>query len=131
MTPYKCNKLVATRWFAIAGLLRSDHSNDISKVPALGDLPILGALFRSTEFRQDQSELVILVTPYIVKGVKDVPLHTPVDGYQPASDIDRILWGKLYKDPEEPVTETAAADSLAPARKHYPRLNGPAGFIMR
>lgn len=117
--------------FAIAGLLRSDHSNDISKVPALGDLPILGALFRSTEFRQDQSELVILVTPYIVKGVKDKPLHTPVDGYQPASDIDRILWGKLYKDPEEPVTETAAADSIAPARKHYPRLNGPAGFIMR
>lgn len=117
--------------FAIAGLLRRDHTNDISKVPALGDLPILGALFRSTEFRQDQSELVIIVTPYIVKGVRDEPLRTPVDGYQPASDIDRILWGKLYKNPEEPSTETAAADTSAPARKHYPRLNGPAGFIMR
>ena len=119
--------------FAIAGLLRSDNSNDISKVPGLGELPVLGALFRSNEFRQNQSELVIIVTPYIVKGVRDVELRTPVDGYQPASDIDRILWGKLYKEPEVPTDEitTASDDSATPSKKHYPRLHGPAGFIMR
>ncbi|MFO1242475.1 MAG: type II and III secretion system protein family protein [Rickettsiales bacterium] len=116
--------------FAIAGLLRSDHSNDISKVPALGDLPVLGALFRSNEFRQDQSELVIIVTPYIVKGVRDAELRTPVDAYQPASDIDRILWGKLYREPEENPTTTASNEAVDEP-KHHPRLNGPAGFIMR
>lgn len=112
--------------FAIAGLLRSDNSNDISKVPGLGELPVLGALFRSTEFRQNQSELVIIITPYIVKATRDVELRTPVDGYRPASDIDRILWGKLYHEPKVLAANGGSVD----ATKH-PRLHGPAGFIVR
>lgn len=114
--------------FAIAGLLRSDNSNDISKVPGLGEIPVLGALFRSTEFRQNQSELVIIVTPYIVKATRDVELRTPVDGYQPASDIDRILWGKLYREPDP---EVLAANGESVDTHKHPRLHGPAGFIVR
>ncbi len=109
--------------FAVAGLLRHDNSNDVSKVPGLGDVPVLGALFRSTEFRNDMTELVILVTPYIVQGTSEAKLATPTDGYKPVSDMERVLMGKLYankeKDAEEENTPTQA------------KLHGPAGFIMR
>ena len=55
--------------FMIAGLLRNTDTNDIDKAPFLGDLPILGALFRSTSFRREETELVIVVTPYLVRPV--------------------------------------------------------------
>ncbi len=103
--------------FAIAGLLRRDNSNDISKVPGLGEIPVLGALFRSSEFRDEMTELVIIVTPYIAKGTSEAQLATPTDGYKPVSDLDRILYGKLYASNAE---ENVAATTL----------NGPAGFLM-
>lgn len=115
--------------FAIAGLLRRDNSNDISKVPALGDIPVLGALFRSSEFREDQTELVIIVTPYTVKGTTDTELATPVDYYQPANDLERILLGKLYRETIVPEDKTGA-EAVAAATP-APRLNGPSGHLMR
>jgi pilus assembly protein CpaC len=61
-------------------------------VPGLGDVPILGALFRSDSFQRNESELVIVVTPYIVKPVNDPnALHLPTDGWRPPNDIERIL----------------------------------------
>lgn len=78
--------------FAIGGLIRSSQTNNVKKFPFLGDLPVIGALFRSSSFRNDQSELVILVTPYIVKPSSQ-PLATPIDGYAPASDVERVLGG--------------------------------------
>ncbi|MFZ8398853.1 hypothetical protein ACO1L5_13695, partial [Staphylococcus aureus] len=64
---------------SIAGLLRNDTSNQISKYPFLGDIPVLGTLFRSNAYQNNQTELVILVTPYIVKPVDDpAQLATPV-----------------------------------------------------
>ena len=54
--------------FMIAGLLSNNAQNTIDKAPGVGDLPILGALFRSTEFRKGQTELVIVVTPYLVQA---------------------------------------------------------------
>lgn len=102
--------------FAIAGLLQNDSNNDISKFPALGDVPVLGALFRSTSFKQNQTELVILITPYIVQGVNpDRQMATPIEGYKPASDIERVFGG------QETHEEEIAA---RPA-------NGPAGFLLR
>jgi pilus assembly protein CpaC len=83
--------------FAIGGLIRSYQNNDIRKFPILGDIPILGALFRSTAFRNNQSELVILVTPYLVKPSNE-PLATPVDGYAPANDLDRAFLQETFSD---------------------------------
>jgi pilus assembly protein CpaC len=78
--------------FAIAGLL-SDQTTQITQAtPGLGDIPILGALFRSDSFNRAETELVIIVTPYIVRPVSDPrALHTPVDGFRVPNDLERIL----------------------------------------
>jgi pilus assembly protein CpaC len=65
--------------FAIAGLFQRQLSDDVSQVAGLGDIPILGELFRSTRYRRDESELVILITPYLVKPVRDRAVATPID----------------------------------------------------
>lgn len=113
--------------FAIAGLLRNDTNNSISKFPILGDVPVLGALFRSSQFRNDQTELVILVTPYIVRPVDDPKkLATPLDGYTPASDYDRIVLGRL--NGETPMKPDSAKTSPAAI---FSGVEGEAGFLMR
>ena len=66
----------------IAGLLRNRNTNNINKAPFLGDLPILGALFRSTSFRRDETELVIIVTPYLVRPVSGQLADCRRDGYR-------------------------------------------------
>ena len=79
--------------FAIAGLLQDQTTLTGNAVPGLGDVPILGALFRSDSFQRQQSELVIIVTPYIVKPVNDPnALRLPTDGWRPPGDIERILF---------------------------------------
>lgn len=125
--------------FAIAGLLRNDVDSNNSKVPFLGDVPVFGSLFRTTEYENEQTELVILVTPYIVKPVNDATkLATPMDGYTPPSDGERILLGRLHgeskklPDSEAPSTTTApvaAAGQEAVAESGG--FSGQAGFIMR
>ncbi|MFM9272140.1 type II and III secretion system protein family protein [Halomonas elongata] len=64
--------------FAIAGLFQRDASNNIERVPVLGDLPILGNLFRSRRFQRHETELVILITPYVVEPVDTRSLRTPL-----------------------------------------------------
>lgn len=115
--------------FAVAGLLRSDGANNISKFPFLGDVPILGTLFRSSQFRNDQTELVILVTPYIVKPQNDPSkMATPLDGMEPASDFDRILLGRMTKEtpklPDSTKPETSPTAALS-------GIGGNAGFLLR
>ena len=68
--------------FMIAGLLSNNAQNTIDKAPGVGDLPILGNLFQSTEFRKGQTELVIVVTPYLVKPVDANDIHLPTDGFR-------------------------------------------------
>ncbi len=116
--------------FAVAGLLRNDQSSQISKFPFLGDVPVLGALFRSSEYQNNQTELVILVTPYIVKPVDDPDsFATPLDGMKPASDFERILLGRIsgiterYDDSSAPQATTPAAI--------FNGVGGQAGFILR
>ncbi len=79
--------------FAIAGLLQNNTNQDISKFPFLGDLPILGQLFRSDSFRRDETELVILVTPYLVRPNSE-RLATPQEGLVAPSDAERLLMGR-------------------------------------
>jgi pilus assembly protein CpaC len=81
--------------FMIAGLLQNSNSNSIEKAPFLGDLPVLGALFRSTSFRRDESELVLIVTPYLVKPASQ-QLALPTDGYRAPDDIKRNFLGQSY-----------------------------------
>ncbi|MFT8246979.1 type II and III secretion system protein family protein [Roseomonas sp. BN140053] len=78
--------------FAIAGLLQRNSANRSNGLSGLGDLPVLGALFRSNSFQRNESELVIIVTPYLVRPVSDPrALAAPTDRVRPASDLDRIL----------------------------------------
>jgi pilus assembly protein CpaC len=77
--------------FMIAGLLSNNAQNTINKAPGLGDLPILGNLFKSTEFQKGQTELVIVVTPYLVNPVDDSEIHLPTDGFRTASTGEQLL----------------------------------------
>jgi pilus assembly protein CpaC len=78
--------------FAIAGLLQRNTMNDNSGLNGMADLPVLGALFRSDRFRRSETELVIIITPYLVRPVSDPRLlAAPTDGVRPASDLDRVL----------------------------------------
>jgi pilus assembly protein CpaC len=119
--------------FAIAGLLQNDRSNDISKFPALGDLPVLGALFRSNEFRNDQTELVIIITPFIVSPVNEQEALTdPTKGLEVPNDLERILLGKLYNEHDETeASEEVAEANPAAGPSHMPRLHGPSGYVLK
>jgi len=77
--------------FMIAGLLSNNAQNTIDKAPGIGDVPILGALFRSTDFRKGQTELVIVVTPYLVRPVSDSEIALPTDGFQAPNAIEQFL----------------------------------------
>ncbi len=109
--------------FAIGGLLQNSVNDNINKLPGLGDLPILGALFRSTQFQRAESELVIVVTPYLVRPVSDQQIATPTDGYRPPNDTD-IYAGGGNGRPSEPGA------GKIPSVAESGALVGPAGFIL-
>ena len=71
--------------FMIAGLLNNETSNGINKVPGIGNLPILGSLFKSRQFQRNETELVIVITPYLVKPVNASDVRLPTDGYRNAN----------------------------------------------
>ena len=80
----------------IGGLLQNSHNNNIQKTPFLGDLPIIGSLFRSNGFQRNETELVIIITPYLVKPVNSPSqIALPHDGYRAPGDAARILMGEL------------------------------------
>ena len=82
--------------FMIAGLLSNNANNTIQKTPGAGDLPILGSLFRSTNFQKGQTELVIVVTPYLVNPVDANDIKLPTDGYSAPNELQRILGNELH-----------------------------------
>ena len=80
----------------IGGLLSNSHDNSIDKAPGLGDLPILGSLFRSNAFSRNETELVIVITPYLVKPVDSQSrIALPTDAYSSPDDVERVLMGQL------------------------------------
>ena len=100
--------------FMIAGLLSNKSSNSIEKAPFLGDIPILGALFRSTSYQRSETELVIIVTPYLVRPVSN-QLATPADGYRAPNDLQRMFLGQGYNGKSGAPTPTAIqAAPIAP-----------------
>lgn len=82
---------------AMAGLIKDTARADITGTPGLKNLPILGALFRSRDFQQNQTELVVIVTPYVVNPVSEQQLSMPTDGLRNATDKQAILFGRLNK----------------------------------
>ncbi len=82
--------------FMIAGLLRNTGNNNVDRAPFLGNLPIIGALFRSNRFRREETELVIVVTPYLVQPVSSGRIALPTDGYRTPDDAQRILGGMAH-----------------------------------
>ena len=76
--------------FAIAGLLQSSSLQDIVKFPWLGDVPVLGTLFKSDAYQRSETELVIIITPYFVEG-SNSQLQTPLTGRVPPTDVDRLV----------------------------------------
>ncbi|MFA5041275.1 MAG: type II and III secretion system protein family protein, partial [Bdellovibrionales bacterium] len=95
--------------FAIAGLMNNSQAQTINKFPMLGDLPVIGALFRSDHFVNGQTELVVIITPYIVKPSKK-QLALPTDGYSPPSERDRYT--KLRYSSSDPKARPVSGEPV-------------------
>jgi pilus assembly protein CpaC len=98
--------------FAMAGLLRKDFQDTIRQVPLLGSIPIIGALFRSTGFQHEESELVIIVTPHLVQPVPQAALKAPTDRVGPPNEADLLLTGRT--DTGVPPASRAFSNPLVP-----------------
>jgi pilus assembly protein CpaC len=80
---------------AIAGLINENLREIVTKFPGLGDLPVLGALFRSQEFVNNETELVIIVTPHLARPIDAKRVRLPTDSFIEPSDVDFYLFGRL------------------------------------
>ncbi len=114
-------ELASGQSFALAGLLRHDTNQIISKVPWVGDIPILGQLFRSDQFQRGETELVIIVTPYLVNPVATASAMAPTDGYLAPHDIARVTTDDTYR-------QKLPAAPRGPLPAGNTGLIGPVGF---
>lgn len=109
--------------FAIAGLLQNDISTVAREFPGLGNIPILGALFRSTEFQQDETELVIIITPRLVQSSHGEELALPTEGYLAPNHREQYAEGRVEGTPAvdasgNPASTQTPADGLDGASGH-------------
>ncbi|NNM76812.1 type II and III secretion system protein family protein [Sphingomonas sp. ID1715] len=124
--------------FMIGGLLQNKHFNQIDKAPGLGDVPVLGALFRSSKFRRSETELVIIITPYLVKPTSGT-LPLPTDGYKAATDASRVFLGHSFSGesgqarptptlapPQTQVTGQPQAQAVLPSKADKPTKSAAA-----
>ena len=100
--------------FTIAGLLKDTDERDVRQFPWVGDVPVLGALFRSTSYQSEQSELVIVVTPHLVTPRRG-PTATPIDHYVPPSDFELFLFGAMSGEAASLKPEDRVLMSVDPA----------------
>ena len=105
----------------IAGLLREDTRQNIDQLPGLGDLPVLGALFRSRDYLSGETELVIIVEAYIVSPTSPGRMQTPADGLIVANDAQTLLFGQLNQHYGRPNVAADAADA---------GWSGPVGYVI-
>lgn len=117
-------ELASGQSFALAGLLQNNITHDLARFPGLGDIPILGALFRSDRFRRDETELVIIATPYLVRPVSVANrLMLPTDGLVPANDQERLKNGVSGHS-------TLRERATTPLGQEGRGLVGPSGFVV-
>ena len=105
--------------FAIAGLMQHNTSQTIDGLPGAKDLPVLGALFRSRDYQDDQTELVVLASVYLAQPTSEAAVAAPTDGFVAPTDPETLLLGRLntvYKNTDKPLKPEAAA---------------PVGFVVR
>jgi pilus assembly protein CpaC len=114
--------------FAIAGLLRDDFEDTVRQYPILGDIPVLGQLFRSNGYQLDQSELVVIVTPYLVQPARPTALLTPNELFQAPSDAELFLQGREFGE-RAGYDPANSADQLG--RRAAAGIVGPHGYILR
>ncbi len=98
--------------FAVAGLLQSSAQQDINKFPWLGDVPVLGTLFKSDAYQRSETELVIIITPYFVEGTNN-KLQTPLTGRVPPTDVDRLVMQR-YNHPTPPRRLAVGRETSTP-----------------
>ncbi len=94
--------------FAVAGLLEDDFGDVVNQVPWLGDIPILGALFRSSSYEREQSELVIIVTPHLVTPTRGEALALPTDRVRIPTESELFLFGQTARPANAPRSGAAA-----------------------
>jgi pilus assembly protein CpaC len=86
--------------FMLGGLLQNDSQTAQDQLPWVGDIPVLGALFRSAQYQKNETDLVIVVTPHIVRPLRPTdPVHTPLDNTLPGNDVDFFLMGQAEVSP--------------------------------
>ncbi|WP_379922306.1 type II and III secretion system protein family protein [Erythrobacter sp. R86502] len=122
--------------FMIAGLMSANSQNSLDKAPGLGDVPILGNLFRSRDFRKGETELVIIVTPYLVQPVDAKDIKLPTDGFRSANEFEQLLGyqnhagisgearpGPVSAQPDAPEPRVSAAEpaAIVPNTPEQPR----------
>lgn len=114
-------ELASGQSFAIGGLIRRNFNTNIQTFPWLGDVPVIGALFRSSQFQKEETELVIIVTPYLVRPSPAASaMQAPTDRVAPPSDAGRVLLNTLSKPPR---------GRIAPATG-VPGITGDVGFVI-
>ncbi|KQX20257.1 secretion system protein [Sphingomonas sp. Root50] len=105
--------------FMIGGLMSNGQNSSVDKAPFLGDLPILGTLFRSNAFKRNETELMIVVTPYLVKAVSPGQIAMPTAGLRAPTDGERIIAGQTFmgtSGDKSPVPLPAPPRTIAPGR---------------
>jgi pilus assembly protein CpaC len=105
----------------IAGMLQERLKQNLDKVPGASSLPVLGSLLTSRDFQNDETELVVIVEPYLASATSPSRLQTPVDGLQIADDAQALLFGRLNK---------AYRPGKSEAGKPAPAYPGPAGYVI-
>lgn len=114
-------ELASGQSFAIGGLIRRNFNTNVQTFPWLGDVPIIGALFRSSQFQKEETELVIIVTPYLVRPAPLASaMQAPSDRVGPPTDSGRVLFNTLSKPPRGRTAPKASV----------PGATGDAGFII-
>src|SRR6185437_7084471 len=106
---------------ALAGMIQEQTKQSINGVPALMQVPVLGALFKSRDYVNHQSELMVLVTPYVVRAVTQKQLSRPDDGYADPNDPQAVLLGQLNR-----IYGAAGKPDAPPAANYH----GKYGFIL-
>ena len=114
--------------FMIGGLLSNSGNNSVEKAPFLGDIPILGALFRSQGFRRNETELVIVVTPYLVKPVSANQIALPTDGFRQSNPAERYL---LNQQEESRTGERRPGPVMAPPQTVAPGIGAVGSAVTR
>lgn len=105
--------------FAIAGLIEDTFLDNSSQLPWLGDVPVLGALFRSADYQRKQTELVIIISAHLVTPTRGEALSLPTDRVKPPSENELFLYGRIARTQNGPASEVAKQD-----------FSGSYGYVM-